>query len=210
MTAKAADLLTLPLSRVAVVLIDFQNDFCSPEIDGGDPPPPNRNNERAARRANAFAHVAASLGAHVIYTRQVLDLDELTARQQRWESPTGLCAAGSWGSGLYLDPVPGSVTAVKHRFDCWQSADFVRELEVRDVDGLIICGVELVCCVLYAILGADERGYHYLVPTDLVSGRDTGDETDNLAVRDYLRHNQPERLTTAEQLLEHWRSRPSR
>lgn len=29
MTAKAADLLSLPLNRVAVVLVDFQNDFCS-------------------------------------------------------------------------------------------------------------------------------------------------------------------------------------
>jgi nicotinamidase-related amidase len=95
---------------------------------------------------------------------------------------------------------------VKHRFDCWQSPDFVRELEDRDIDGLIICGVELVGCVLYAILGAGERGYHYLVPTDLISGRDTGDETDNKAVRDYLRHNQPEHLTTAELLLANWRA----
>jgi len=110
------------------------------------------------------------------------------------------------GAELYLEPVPGSVTVAKHRFDCWQSPDFVRELEHRYIDGLIICGVELVCCVLYAILGADERGYHYLVPTDLVSGRDTGDETDNKAVREYLRHNQPEHLTTAEQLLTSWRA----
>lgn len=107
---------------------------------------------------------------------------------------------------MYLEPVPGSVTVAKHRFDCWQSPEFLRELEHRDIDGLIICGVELVCCVLYAILGADERGYHYLVPTDLVSGRDTGDETDNKAVREYLRHNQPEHLTTAEQLLTSWRA----
>lgn len=206
MTAKAADLLSLPVERVAVVLIDFQNDFCSPDAYDGTGPPPNVNNERAARLANDFASEAAALGTHVVYTQQVLDWNALTERQRRWENPSGLCAVGSWGAELYLGPVPGSVTVVKHRFDCWQSADFVRELEDRDIDGLILCGVELVCCVLYGILGADERGYHYMVPTDLVSGRDTGDETDNKAVRDYLRHNQPERLTTAEQLLAHWRT----
>jgi nicotinamidase-related amidase len=206
MTAKAADLLSLPLNRVAVVLIDFQNDFCSPDIGGGDTPPPNVNNERAARLANDFAREAAALGAHVIYTQQVLDWNALSDRQRRWESPTGLCVVGSWGAELYLEPVAGSVTVVKHRFDCWQSSDFVRELEDRDSDGLIICGVEIVGCVLYAILGAGERGYHYLVPTDLISGRDTGDETDNKAVRDYLRHNQPEHLTTAERLLTNWRA----
>ena len=125
-------------------------------------------------------------------------------RQQRWEQPDGLCALGSWGAELYVDPVPGSTVVVKHRFDCWQSPTFTTELENHDVDGLIICGVELVCCVLYAVLGASERGYHYLVPTDLVSGQDFGEETDNRAVREYLRYNQPEHLTDSTNLLAAW------
>lgn len=62
--------------------------------------------------------------------------------------------------------------------------------------------------MLYAVLGASERGSHYLVPTDLISGQDFGDATDNRAVRDYLRHNQPERLTDSETLLAAW-SRPA-
>jgi hypothetical protein len=77
---------------------------------------------------------------------------------------------------------------MKNRFDCWQSREFTDFIEARDVDALVIAGVELVCCVLYAVLGASERGYHYLVPEDLVSGQDAGDGTDNRAVRDYLRH----------------------
>jgi nicotinamidase-related amidase len=96
----------------------------------------------------------------------------------------------------------------KHRFDCWQSREFTDVLEARDVDGLVIAGVELVCCVLYAVLGASERGYHYVVPEDLVSGQDPGDDTDNRAVRDYLRHNRPQHLVpTATAILEAWRSR---
>lgn len=65
---------------------------------------------------------------------------------------------------MYLEPVPGSVTVVKHRFDCWQSTDFVRELQDREIDGLIICGVELVCCVLYAILGLTNGAITTLCP----------------------------------------------
>ena len=202
MTAHATDLLSLPLDKVAVVLFDFQNDFCSPEAGHGTVT--NTNNEATARRANTFAAAAAELGAHVIYTQQVLDWEAMPPRQQRWERPDGLCALGSWGAELYVDPVPGSTVIEKHRFDCWQSPAFTAELENRDVDGLIICGVELVCCVLYAVLGASERGYHYLVPTDLVSGQDFGDETDNRAVRDYLRYNQPEHLTASRTLLAAW------
>jgi nicotinamidase-related amidase len=205
-SADPADFFSLSPSRIAVVLIDFHNDFCSPELARGGPVT-NTGNAAAALRANDFAAAAVSCGAQVVYTRQVLDLDHLTTRQRRWERLEGLCAVGSWGADLYVDPVPGSVVVTKNRFDCWQSHDFTDLLESRDVDGLVITGVELVCCVLYAVLGASERGYHYVVPENLVSGQDPGDETDNRAVRDYLRHNRPQHLLpTASKILEIWRS----
>ncbi len=193
--------------RVAVVMVDFQNDFCSPEVFSNGPVT-NTGNAETARRANAFARHAAGLGARVVYTRQVLDMDHLTARQRRWERPDGLCAAGTWGADLFVTPVPGSSVVVKYRYDCWQSPSFVGFLEDNDIDGLVICGVELVCCVLYAVLGAAERGYHYVVPQDLVSGQDPGDESDNKAVRDYLRFNQPEHaVESSDEILIRWRAR---
>lgn len=192
--------------QVAVVMVDFQNDFCSPEVFEHGEPVTNTRNAETAHRANRFAAEAAELGAHVVYTRQVLDLDELSPRQRRWERPDGLCAVGSWGAELFVPPVPGSSVVVKHRFDCWQSPAFVDFLERNDIDGLVIAGVELVCCVLYAVLGAAERGYHYAVPQDLVSGQDPGDETDNQAVREYLRHHHRHSGTeSSATLLDTWR-----
>jgi nicotinamidase-related amidase len=206
-SADPGDFFSLAPGRVAVVLIDFQNDFCSREVARGGQVT-NTGNAAVAVRANAFAAAAASSGAHVIYTRQVLDLARLTPRQRRWERPDGLCAAGSWGADLYVDPVPGADVVTKNRFDCWQSREFTDLLESQDVDGLVIAGVELVCCVLYAVLGASERGYHYVVPEDLVSGQDTGDDTDNRAVRDYLHHNRPQHLVpTATSILKTWHDR---
>jgi len=193
--------------RVAVVMVDFQNDFCSPEVFGGGPVT-NTRNAKAAQRANAFAAHAAGLGAHVVYTRQILDMGHLTARQRRWERPDGLCAAGTWGAGLFVEPVRGSSVVVKYRYDCWQSPSFVEFLDGKDIDGLVICGVELVCCVLYAVLGAAERGYHYMVPQDLVSGQDPGNETGDKAVRDYLHFSHPEHaIGSSEEILSRWRAR---
>lgn len=74
--------LDLPPQRVAVVMVDLQNDFCSPEVFG-DRPVTNTHNAETARRAQAFARDASDLGARVVYTRQILDLDRLTARQRR-------------------------------------------------------------------------------------------------------------------------------
>jgi len=193
--------------RVAVAMVDFQNDFCSPKACGAGPAT-NTHNAETAQRANIFASHAAGLGAHVVYTRQILDLSRLDERQRRWEQPGGLCAAGTWGAELFVAPVPGADVVVKYRFDCWQSPSFAGFLEGNDIDGLVICGVELVCCVLYAVLGAAERGYHYLVPQDLVSGQDPGDETDNKAVRDYFRLNRPEHtIESSGEILTHWRAR---
>ena len=76
------------------------------------------------------------------------------------------------------------------------------------MQGQQAAGVELVCCVLYAVLGAAERGYHYMVPRDLVSGQDPGDQAGNKAVRDYLHFNRPEHtIESSEEILSRWRAR---
>lgn len=191
-------LLSLDPARVAVLLIDFQRDFCVPAGTTG--------NADTARHANEFARRAASFGVRTIYSRQVLDLDALTARQRRWERDSTLCRAGSPGAELYVDPVPGSRVVRKDRFDVWRSRQFRAVLAEWDIDGLVIGGVELQCCVLYAVLGASERGYHYVVPQDLVSGIDRCDPSSNRLVREFLSvvHPSP---PSSDVLIDGWRSR---
>jgi ribosomal-protein-serine acetyltransferase len=117
-----------------------------------------------------------------------------------------LCVAGSDGAELFVAPVPGARVVRKHRFDIWQSAEFHEALVDWDVDGLVIGGVELQCCVLYAVLGAEERGFHYVVPQDLVSGIDRCETTSNQVVRQYLRYVHPS-PKSADALLDGWRQR---
>jgi nicotinamidase-related amidase len=189
-------------SQTAILLVDFQNDFCSPGVFH-DSPVTNTQNAATAHRANDFASKAAALGAHVIYSQQILDLSKLTPRQRRRERPDGLCAVGSWGAELFIQPVPGAHIVTKYRFDIWQSRDFTDRLDTLKVEGLVIGGVELCSCVLYAVLGAEERGYDYLVAQDLVSGQDPGADTYNRAVREYLRITHGA-IDTAQSLLKLW------
>jgi len=182
--------------RVAVVLVDLQNEFCRGQA----------GNTATAERAQRFAAEAMALGADFVYTRQVLDWDGLTPRQRHWETPSGLCAAGSTGAELFVAPLLGATVVTKYRFDLWQSEQWWEYLNAHNIDGLVISGVELRCCVLYAALGADEHGYAYTVPLDLVSGIDAGDTTYNEWTRRYLRdvHDAP---SSSEDLLLAWRSR---
>jgi nicotinamidase-related amidase len=105
--------------------------------------------------------------------------------------------------------VPGSRVARKDRFDIWQSREYLRALADWDIDGLIIGGVELICCVLHAVLGAEERGNRYLVPLDLFSGIRSTERTANRAARDYLRAVHPT-IDHADDLLPHWQAGTAR
>jgi nicotinamidase-related amidase len=191
-------------AQIAVVLVDFQNDFCRSPEPGHDPAQ-TAANAAAARRAAAFAAAASGLGLRVIYTRQVLDLARLDLRQRRKEEHSRLCRAGTPGADLFIEPVPGSRVVRKDRFDIWQSREFLDALADWDIDGLIIGGVELICCVLHAVLGAEERGYRYLVPLDLVSGIRSTEHPANRAVRDYLRAVHPT-IDHARDLLPRWQA----
>src|SRR5262249_39838728 len=122
--ARVDQLLDLDPGRVAVVLVDFQRDFCGPPgVEAGRSG--TDANARTALRANAFAAEAARLGIRVIYSQQVLEMDRLTWRQRRWEIGSRLCMAGSGGAELFVPPVPGARVVRKHRFDIWHSQEFL-------------------------------------------------------------------------------------
>jgi len=186
--------------NIAVVLIDFQNSFCQ---QGSSPVDDKTSNRKAALRANTFAAAASRLGAKIVYTKQILDPDYITPRQREWAVAENICPKGSWESELFLEPVPGATVVTKYRFDIWQSKEFLQFVETKKPDGFVFAGVELCCCVLFAVLGADERGFRYSVPMDLVSGIDSGNDTYNKAVREYLKliYNAPD---TSEEILKAW------
>lgn len=192
----------VPIPRVAVVMVDFQNDFCGPNKFSEENN--HTHNAEAALRANTFAAKAKDFGAKVVYSRQVLDFEKLSLKQKRWLEPDGLCAKDSLGAELFVEAIPGSSVIVKYRYDIWQSIEFTDFLNSNNIDAVIICGDELTHCVLYATLGAAERGYHYIVAKDLVSGQDSGDKTYNKAVRDFLQLTHPRRYIDSEEILTKW------
>ncbi len=202
MTQSQSDVVSINPKNIAVVLIDFQNGFCQ---KGSNPVDDKTSNRKAALRANEFAASASSLGAKIVYTKQILDPEMITPRQREWAIPENICPKDSWESELFLEPVSGATVVAKYRFDVWQSEEFLHFVEKENPEGFVFAGVELCCCVLFAVLGADERGFRLSVPMDLVSGIDSGNDTYNKAVREYLKliYNAPD---TSEEILKAWRS----
>jgi nicotinamidase-related amidase len=184
--------------QIAVLLVDFQRDFC---VSMDDRPMNTHSNAATAVHANGFAALASDLGSPVIYTQQVLDPARLTARQRPGAEHEALCRVGTSGAELFVTPLPGSVTIQKFRYDIWRAPDFESALNRLGVEALVVGGVELRCCVLYAVLGAEERGYRCFVAQDIVSGIDDDEAVPD--VRHYLtiaHHAVPR----AEDLLAEW------
>ena len=62
----------------------------------------------------------------------------------------------------------------KHTYSPWGTPDFDRALAERNPPALVITGAETDVCVLAAVLGAVDRGYRVVVPTDgICSSSDT-------------------------------------
>src|SRR5439155_3813198 len=134
---RVEQLLDLDPGRVAVVLVDFQRDCCGPTgVDAGQAG--TAGNARTALRANAFATEAVRVGARVIYSQQVLDLDRLAWRQRRRERGSRLCVAGPDGAEWFVPPVPGARVGRKDRVEMCQSPELLDGLADGDGDGLAL------------------------------------------------------------------------
>jgi nicotinamidase-related amidase len=77
-------------------------------------------------------------------------------------------------------------------------------LQARGVDTLVITGSETDVCVLATVLGAIDRGYRVVVPSDAICS--SADETHDASLRLYQgRYGQQVEIATTEQILLNWK-----
>jgi ureidoacrylate peracid hydrolase len=154
-----------------VLVIDLQNDFCHEKSVLSR----NRSrNRKCALAIYKFVKEVKKQGVKIAFTQQIYDKSKLTSRQKHYYKKYGniCCKRGSFGAKYYQYTPPKDKLFTKYNFDIWQNNKFIKFLDKNKIDTLIITGVEILCCVLYAVLGADERGFNIVVPKDLVSGAD--------------------------------------
>lgn len=95
------------------------------------------------------------------------------------------CKVGTFGAEYFEITPPKDKLFTKYNFDLWQNTQFLNFLDDKNVDTLVFTGVEILYCVLFAIMGADERGFNIVVAKDLVSSVD-GWEIESENVLDFV------------------------
>lgn len=161
--------------RTAVVVIDMQVDFASPDgvlgragvdMDGVKP---------ALAAAERLVAAARAAGTPVIFVGLMTrdDTDSLFWKERmrrRGGSPdedSALCRAGEVGADFYgPTPAPGELVVPKIRYSGFYGTTLDAALKARGVDTIIACGLTTECCVDCTVRDAFHLDYHVFVATD--------------------------------------------
>lgn len=177
-------------ARTAVVVIDMQNDFCSPGGFGE-----RLGNDIAPARAiiPAIADVLDAARRHgwlVIHTREghLPDLSDCPpsklARSRRQgagigdEGPMGrILIRGEHGHDIVpeLAPASGEPVIDKPGKGAFYRTNLQDVLEAAGIESLVLCGVTTHVCVHTTLREANDRGYECLVLEDATAAFDPRD-----------------------------------
>jgi nicotinamidase-related amidase len=171
------------MSHTALLMIDFQRDFCAPGgygdrcggLDWVLPILPN-----AARLLQA----ARAAGHTVVHTREgyAPDLTDCypmkRARSARAGAEVGVLGPmgrvlirGEYGHDIVdeLRPAPGEVVIDKATYGAFCRSNLEAELRRRDIRIAVICGVTADVCVHTTLREATDRGFDCLYVRDAIS-----------------------------------------
>jgi len=100
--------------------------------------------------------------------------------------------------------VPPARVLDKETYSPWVQPELDAMLRADGIDTLVITGAETDVCVLAAVMGAVDRGYRIVIPTDALCS--SSDKTHDALLTLYReRYGQQVETVTTDELLEAWR-----
>ena len=136
----------------ALIVVDVQNDFVSPEGSAG-----KRGDDVGAAMAmipnlTGLIDQARRVGLTIIYIRTThSDWTDTASWVYRTSQKSGLstCREGSWGAEFYdgIAPLPTERVVIKHRYSAFINTDLNTVLKARGIQSVLVCGVATNVCV---------------------------------------------------------------
>jgi nicotinamidase-related amidase len=181
MTARAEGLADwIAPARSALVIIDFQVDFASPDGALGRAGVDMSAVAPAIAAAERLAALARSAGAPVVFvglrTQEALDSPAWREwMRRRGDDPAagGLCRAGERGADFVGPvPLPGERVVLKTRYSGFFGTALDAGLKALGVDTLVVCGLTTESCVDCTVRDAFHLDYHVFIATDACAAYD--------------------------------------
>lgn len=168
--------------RAAVIVVDIQVDFASPEGVLGQAGLDMSVAAPAVATATRLVDAARAAGTPVIFvglaTTPATDSPvwgEWRRRRDGEDRGGAICRAGEPGSA-FVGPIPQADETIiwKLRYSGFFGTSLDAALRARGIDTLIVCGLTTECCVDCTVRDAFHLDYLVYVPTDACAAYDPG------------------------------------
>jgi nicotinamidase-related amidase len=148
-------------ARTALVVVDMQNDFVSPEGTLYVP-----DAQATVPVIGSLLAKARAAGMRVVFTQ-----DTHSDGDPEWRIWPEHAREGSWGWQIVdeLAPRPHETVIRKVRYDGFYGTSLDHLLRVWGMGKLIVCGTVANICVHYTAASAALRWYEVVIPRDAVS-----------------------------------------
>lgn len=158
-------------AHTALLVIDIQNDFCSPEGKMGQMGKDVSAMPGLVDRISQLVSQCELKSIPIFYTQQIYDrtkLSELQKEQYDLDGKMVTCDIEGDGWKFYKLSPPAERVYQKYNYNIFSNPQLQPDLDKRNVKTLIITGVATQICVETAIRNAFDLGYKIVVPADLV------------------------------------------
>lgn len=163
-------------SRTALLLVDCQVDFASPDglmaRQGHDVTAA----QSALHNAALLADAARGVGVPCLFARLITRPGDETQMMREWKARRGhendppLCREGTSGAEFIgVAPVAGEAIFSKSRYNAFAGTELDARLRVLKRDTLVIAGLTTECCVDCTARDAFERDFHVVIASDAVA-----------------------------------------
>jgi len=167
----------IPPSRTALLVIDVQGDFASPDGAMGYAGVDMSDVEPTIDRIERLIAAARTAGATLVFARVVTRpetdseaLKRLYIRKGYGAEAVAICRADTPGAAYYrVAPQPGDIEIEKPLFSCFVGADLDAQLTAKGVDTLVVTGLTTDCCVDCTVRDAFHRNYSCFIVDDACS-----------------------------------------
>jgi ureidoacrylate peracid hydrolase len=159
-------------ATTALLIIDMQNDFCSPEGLMASMGKNVSGMEAMVERITQLADQCNATDVPIFYTQQIYDRTKLTHLQnEQYDLDGKMITCNIAGDGYKFYKLNPRVDRVfpKYTYNVFSNSDLSNELSNRGIKTLIITGVSTQICVETAIRNGFDIGYKIVVAQDLVA-----------------------------------------
>jgi ureidoacrylate peracid hydrolase len=163
-------------ARTALLLVDMQVDFASPDGALSQAGTDMDMAEAAICNAMMLADAARAAGVPCLFVRLIIRDGDETAMEREWKTRRGLeaepplCREGTRGADFVgPQPLTGEAVFSKRRYDAFSGTGLDAHLREAGRDTLVIAGLTTECCVDSTARHAFERDYHVFIASDAVA-----------------------------------------